>query len=72
MKHDKAVLAVDLAQMAILQGLINERVDRIDANRRKSANTGVGPEDAIESALVNLREMLRRVTVRQFLVTPTV
>ena len=67
MKHDKAVLAVDLVQMAILQGLINERVDRIDANKPEVAAAGVGREVVIETALLKLREMLRRVTARQFL-----
>ena len=67
MKHAKAVLAVDLVEMAILQGLINERVDRIDANKPEVAATGVGREVVVEAALLKLREMLRRVTARQFL-----
>lgn len=67
MKHTKAVLAVDLVQMAILQGLVNERVGKIDANKRDSAANGAEQDDAIEAALLGLRETLRRVTVRQFL-----
>lgn len=67
MKHTKAVLAVDVVQMAILQGLVNERVGKIDANRRDCAANGAEQEDAFEAALLGLRETLRRVTVRQFL-----
>lgn len=67
MRHDKAVLAVDLVQMAILQGLVNERVNRIDANKQQFATTGIVREDAMEAPLLKLRETLRRVTARQFL-----
>ena len=72
MKHAKAVLAVDLVQMGILQGLVNERVGKIDANKRKAATKtierrGIDREDAIEAALLKLRDTLRRVTARQFL-----
>ena len=67
MKHAKAVLAVDLLQMAILQGLVNERVSKIDANKQKSATSGIEPEDAIEVALFKLRDTLRNVSARQFL-----
>jgi hypothetical protein len=66
MKHSKAVLAVDVVQMAILQGLVNERVSKIDADKRDYAMAGVAQDDAIESALLRLRETLRRVTQRQF------
>jgi hypothetical protein len=67
MKHTKAVLAVDLVQMAILQGLVNERVNKIDASKRIFAGNGIEREDAIEVALLKLRDTLRRVSARQFL-----
>jgi hypothetical protein len=67
MKHTKAVLAVDLVQMAILQGLVNERVSKIDVSKQEFAIRGVEREDAIEIALLKLRDTLRRVTERQFL-----
>jgi hypothetical protein len=72
MKHGKAVLAVDLMQMAILQALVNERVRRVDAYKQESARKGierrsVEREDPIHAALLKLRETLRRVTVRQLL-----
>ena len=67
MKHAKAVLAVDLVQMAILQGLVNERVSKIDANKQKFPTSGIEREDAIEVALLKLQDTLRSVTARQFL-----
>ena len=67
MKHTKAVLAVDLVQMAILQGLVNERVNKIDTSKRIFAGNGIEREVAIEVALLKLRDTLRRVSARQFL-----
>jgi hypothetical protein len=67
MKHTKALLAIDLVQMAILQGLVNERVSRIDANKQTFATNGIEHGDAIEVALLKLRDTLRSVTARQFL-----
>lgn len=67
MKHTKAVFAVDLVQMAILQGLINERVSKIDANKQGITWNGIEEQGAIEVALLKLRDTLRRVTARQFL-----
>ncbi len=61
MKHSKALLAVDLVQMAILQGLVNERVNKIDADKHGIA----GGEDALERSLRELRDTLRRVTRHQ-------
>ena len=66
MKHDKALLAVDLVQMALLQGLVNERVSKIDADKQDFEAAGAGPDDAIETALLRLRDTLRRATQRQF------
>lgn len=67
MKHARAVLAVDLVQIAILQGLVNERVNKIDANKQEFATKVIEREDAIEAALLKLRDTLCRVTARQFL-----
>ncbi|MEK6245978.1 MAG: hypothetical protein AABM33_15955 [Pseudomonadota bacterium] len=67
MKHAKTVLAVDLVQIAILQGLVNERVNKIDANKREFATKVIEREGAIEAALLKLRDTLCRVTARQFL-----
>lgn len=67
MKHAKAVLAVDLVQIAILQGLVNERINKIDANKQEFATKVIEREDAIEAALLKLRDTLCRVTARQFL-----
>lgn len=53
--------------MAILQGLVNERVSKIDANKPGIAGNGLEREDAIEVALLRLRDTLRRVSARQFL-----
>ncbi len=53
--------------MAILQGLVNERVNKIDANKQQFATKGIVREDAMEAPLLKLRETLRRVTARQFL-----
>lgn len=67
MKHARAVLAVDLVQIAILQGLVNERINKIDANKQEFATKVIEREDAIEAALLKLRDTLCRVTARQFL-----
>ena len=67
MKHTKAVLAVDVVQMAILQGLVNERVGKIATNKEARSTRGIEREDAIEVALLKLRDTLRRATARQFL-----
>lgn len=67
MKHARAVLAVDLVQIAILQGLVNERVSKIDANKQEFATKVIEREDAIEAALLKLRDTQCRVTARQFL-----
>jgi hypothetical protein len=64
-KHTKAVLAVDLVQMAILQGLVNERVNQIDANKDAIDNKGAEPGGALEASLLQLRDTLRRVTRHQ-------
>jgi hypothetical protein len=66
MKHAKALIAIDLVQMAILQGLVNERVNRIDVKKQKFATSGIEREDAIEVALLKLRDTLRSVAARQF------
>jgi hypothetical protein len=67
MKHSKALLAVDLVQMAILQGLVNERVNKIDADKQDVANNGVKQGDVLEANLIELRDTLRRVAKRQLL-----
>jgi hypothetical protein len=68
MKHSKALLAVDLVQMAILQGLVNERVNKIDADKQDIANNGVKQGDALEANLIELRDTLHRVAKRQLLI----
>lgn len=67
MRHSRALLAVDLVQMAILQGLVNERVNKIDADKQDIANNGVKQGDALEANLIELRDTLRRVAKRQLL-----
>jgi hypothetical protein len=56
---------VDLVQMAILQGLVNERVNQIGADKDAVANKGAEPGDALQASLLQLRETLRRVTRHQ-------